>query len=92
MKYLKVIFNLTDSDKNTISDKLMAQASKDVLCDNLADIGFEAFENDEKEGVTGYVKQKRFRRKLVGKVHLRLPNRQRDDIIYRPGSGRQKLE
>ena len=65
MKYLKVIFNLTDSDKNTISDKLMAQASKDVLCDNLADIGFEAFENDEKEGVTGYVQQNVFDENLL---------------------------
>ena len=65
MKYLKVIFNLTDSNKNTISDKLMAQASKDVLCDNLADIGFEAFENDEKEGETGYVQQNVFDENLL---------------------------
>ena len=55
MKYLKTIFTLTWKGENETCGEIIMQAAKDVLCECLGNIGYEAFEDGESDTVTGYI-------------------------------------
>lgn len=56
MKYLQVNFTLTDGNGNQITDTVLMQAAKDILCDLSGNAGFESFEENG-NGVIGYVQK-----------------------------------
>ena len=59
MKYLKVIFTVTGLDGDKIKDEMLLQASKDILCQQAGDVGFESFE-EKTNTVTGYIQKSLF--------------------------------
>ena len=60
MKYLETIFTLTYNNKGKTCDETIIQAAKDVLCECLGNIGYEAFEDSDINTVTGYVQASTF--------------------------------
>lgn len=56
MKYLKVIFAISNCDGTKIYDNVLMQASKDLLCQFAGTAGFESFEEDD-DNITGYVQK-----------------------------------
>lgn len=64
MKYLEVKFNITDSQRHNVSDEMLLQAAKDILCDLAGNAGFESFE-DTQSIVTGYVQKQNFNKEIL---------------------------
>lgn len=60
MKYLKTIFTLTWEKEGETHDATIMQAAKDVLCECLGNIGYEAFEESGGNSTTGYIQANAF--------------------------------
>lgn len=72
MKYLKVIFAISNCDGTKIYDNVLMQASKDLLCQFAGTAGFESFEEDD-DNITGYVQKQLFDKDVLGNVLSTFP-------------------
>lgn len=72
MKYLKVIFAISNCDGTKICDNVLMQASKDLLCQFAGTAGFESFEEDD-DNITGYVQKQLFDKDVLENVLSTFP-------------------
>lgn len=72
MKYLKVIFAISNCDGTKIYDNVLMQASKDLLCQFAGTAGFESFEEDD-DNITGYVQKQLFDKDVLENVLSTFP-------------------
>lgn len=72
MKYLKVIFAVSNCDGTKIYDNVLMQASKDLLCQFAGTAGFESFEEDD-DNITGYVQKQLFDKDVLENVLSTFP-------------------
>lgn len=72
MKYLKVIFAISNCDGTKIYDNVLMQASKDLLCQFAGTAGFESFEEDD-DNITGYVQKQLFDKEVLENVLSTFP-------------------
>lgn len=72
MKYLKVIFAISNCDGTKIYDNVLMQASKDLLCQFAGTAGFESFEEDD-DNITGYVQKQLFDKDILENVLSTFP-------------------
>ena len=72
MKYLKVIFAISNCDGTKIYDNVVMQASKDLLCQFAGTAGFESFEEDD-DNITGYVQKQLFDKDVLENVLSTFP-------------------
>lgn len=72
MKYLKVIFAVSNCDGTKIYDNVLMQASKDLLCQFAGTAGFESFEEDD-DNITGYVQKQLFDKEVLENVLSTFP-------------------
>ena len=72
MKYLKVIFAISNCDGTKIYDNVLMQASKDLLCQFAGTAGFESFEEDD-DNITGYVQKQLFDKDVLEDVLSTFP-------------------
>lgn len=72
MKYLKVIFVISNCDGTKIYDNVLMQASKDLLCQFAGTAGFESFEEDD-DNITGYVQKQLFDKDVLENVLSTFP-------------------
>lgn len=72
MKYLKVIFAISNCDDTKIYDNVLMQASKDLLCQFAGTAGFESFEEDD-DNITGYVQKQLFDKEVLENVLSTFP-------------------
>lgn len=72
MKYLKVIFAISNCDSTKIYDNVLMQASKDLLCQFAGTAGFESFEEDD-DNITGYVQKQLFDKDVLENVLSTFP-------------------
>lgn len=72
MKYLKVIFAISNCDGTKIYDNVLMQASKDLLCQFTGTAGFESFEEDD-DNITGYVQKQLFDKDVLENVLSTFP-------------------
>lgn len=72
MKYLKVIFAISNCDDTKIYDNVLMQASKDLLCQFAGTAGFESFEEDD-DNITGYVQKQLFDKDVLENVLSTFP-------------------
>lgn len=72
MKYLKVIFAISNCDGTKIYDNVLMQASKDLLCQFAGTAGFESFEEDD-DNITGYVQKQLFDKDILENVLSAFP-------------------
>lgn len=72
MKYLKVIFAISNCDATKIYDNVLMQASKDLLCQFAGTAGFESFEEDD-DNITGYVQKQLFDKDVLENVLSTFP-------------------
>ena len=73
MKYLKVIFAISNCDGTKIYDNVLMQASKDLLCQFAGTAGFESFEEDD-DNITGYVQKQLFDKDVLENVLSTFPS------------------
>lgn len=64
MKYIEATFTITDREGNAITDTLMLQTIKDILCEYAGEAGFEAFE-EQSDGIVGYVQKQMFNEDIL---------------------------
>ena len=64
MKYIEATFTITDHEGNAITDTLMLQTIKDILCEYAGEAGFEAFE-EQADGIVGYVQKQMFNEDIL---------------------------
>lgn len=72
MKYLKVIFAVSNCDGTKIYDNVLMQASKDLLCQFAGTAGFESFEEDD-DNITSYVQKQLFDKDVLENVLSTFP-------------------
>lgn len=72
MKYLKVIFAISNCDGTKIYDNVLMQASKDLLCQFAGTAGFGSFEEDD-DNITGYVQKQLFDKDVLENVLSTFP-------------------
>lgn len=72
MKYLKVIFAISNCDGTKIYDNVLMQASKDLLCQFAGTAGFESFEEND-DNITGYVQKQLFDKDVLENVLSTFP-------------------
>lgn len=72
MKYLKVIFAISNCDGTKIYDNVLMQASKNLLCQFAGTAGFESFEEDD-DNITGYVQKQLFDKDVLENVLSTFP-------------------
>lgn len=72
MKYLKVIFAISNCDCTKIYDNVLMQASKDLLCQFAGTASFESFEEDD-DNITGYVQKQLFDKDVLENVLSTFP-------------------
>lgn len=72
MKYLKVIFAISNCEGTKIYDNVLMQASKDLLCQFAGTAGFESFEEDD-DNITGYVQKQLFDKDVLENVLSTFP-------------------
>lgn len=72
MKYLKVIFAVSNCDGTKIYDNVLMQASKDLLYQFAGTAGFESFEEDD-DNITGYVQKQLFDKEVLENVLSTFP-------------------
>lgn len=72
MKYLKVIFAISNCDGTKIYDNVLMQASKYLLCQFAGTAGFESFEEDD-DNITGYVQKQLFDKDVLENVLSTFP-------------------
>lgn len=72
MKYLKVIFAISNCDGTKIYDNVLMQASKDLLCQFAGTASFESFEEDD-DNITGYVQKQLFDKDVLENVLSTFP-------------------
>lgn len=72
MKYLKVIFAISNCDGTKIYDNVLMQALKDLLCQFAGTAGFESFEEDD-DNITGYVQKQLFDKDVLENVLSTFP-------------------